>query len=47
MDHLLEVRELKTYFPTRAGVVRAVDEVCVYNDLGELLGLVGEIGGGN
>jgi len=46
MAHLLEVRNLQTYFPTRAGLVRAVDGVSFYLDRGELLGLVGESGCG-
>src|SRR2546428_5848277 len=46
MAHLLEVKNLKTHFPTRAGLVRAVDEVSFYIDRGELLGLVGESGCG-
>src|SRR5437660_8936594 len=46
MAHLLEVKNLKTYFPTRAGLVRAVDDVSFYIDRGELLGLVGESGCG-
>ena len=45
-EHLLEVKNLKTHFPTRAGVVRAVDDVSFYLDKGELLGLVGESGCG-
>jgi oligopeptide/dipeptide ABC transporter ATP-binding protein len=44
--HLLEVNNLKTHFPTRAGLVRAVDGVSFYLDQGELLGLVGESGCG-
>src|SRR5688500_17099697 len=44
--HLLEINNLKTYFPTRAGIVRAVDDVSFYIDRGELLGLVGESGCG-
>ena len=43
---LLEVRGLKTQFPTRAGLVRAVDDVSFHIDRGELLGLVGESGCG-
>ncbi|HKY27690.1 MAG TPA: ABC transporter ATP-binding protein [Pyrinomonadaceae bacterium] len=43
---LLEVKNLRTYFQTRAGVVRAVDGVDLYLDRGELLGLVGESGCG-
>jgi peptide/nickel transport system ATP-binding protein/oligopeptide transport system ATP-binding protein len=46
MNHLLEVHELRTHFPTRAGLVRAVDGVSFYLDRGELLGLVGESGCG-
>lgn len=46
MPHLLEVRNLQTHFPTRAGLVRAVGGVSFYLDKGELLGLVGESGCG-
>src|SRR5690242_13763427 len=46
MSHLLEVENLKTQFPTRAGLVRAVDDVSFHIDEGELLGLVGESGSG-
>ena len=46
MPHLLEVKNLQTHFPTRAGLVRAVDGVSFYIDKGELLGLVGESGCG-
>ncbi|HVF51817.1 MAG TPA: ABC transporter ATP-binding protein [Pyrinomonadaceae bacterium] len=46
MSHLLEVKNLETHFPTRAGLVRAVDGVSFYLDEGELLGLVGESGCG-
>ena len=46
MGHLLEVRNLQTHFPTRAGLVKAVDGVSFYLDEGELLGLVGESGCG-
>jgi len=44
--HLLEVKHLSTHFPTREGLVRAVDDVTLYLDGGELLGLVGESGCG-
>ena len=46
MTHLLEVKNLETHFPTRAGLVRAVNDVSLYVDRGELLGLVGESGCG-
>ncbi len=46
MSHLLEVKDVQTHFPTRAGLVRAVDGVSFYLDRGELLGLVGESGCG-
>jgi oligopeptide/dipeptide ABC transporter, ATP-binding protein, C-terminal domain len=37
---------LQTHFPTRAGLVKAVNDVSFYIDEGELLGLVGESGCG-
>ncbi len=46
MKHLLEINNLQTHFPTRAGLVRAVDGVSFYVEKGELLGLVGESGCG-
>jgi len=46
MTHLLEVNSLQTHFPTRTGLVRAVNGVSFYLDRGELLGLVGESGCG-
>jgi oligopeptide transport system ATP-binding protein len=45
-DHLLEVRGLKTVFPTRDGLVQAVDGVDFHIDAGETLGIVGESGSG-
>jgi len=45
-EHLLEVRGLKTYFFTEAGVVKAVDGVDFYINRGEVVGLVGESGCG-
>src|SRR4029079_2528072 len=46
MSHLLEVKNLQTHFPTRAGLVRAVNGVSLYLDSVELLALVGESGCG-
>ena len=46
MTNLLEIKDLRTYFQTRAGLVRAVDGVSFYLERGELLGLVGESGCG-
>ncbi len=46
MDHLLDVRGLKTTFHTRAGDVKAVDDISFYVDRGETLGIVGESGSG-
>src|SRR3984893_3952196 len=46
MSHLLEVKNLHTYFQTREGLVCAVDGVSFHLDQGELLGLVGESGCG-
>jgi len=46
MAHLLEVQDLRTHFPTRAGLVKSVDGISFYLDCGELLGLVGESGCG-
>ena len=43
---LLEVKNLKTWFHTRNGVVRAVDDVSFSIEKGETLGIVGESGSG-
>ena len=44
--NILDVRGLKTYFYTEAGVVKAVDGVDFTVKAGEVLGLVGESGCG-
>ncbi len=46
MSHLLEIKNLQTHFPTKEGIVRAVDDVSFHIDESELLGLVGESGCG-
>jgi oligopeptide/dipeptide ABC transporter ATP-binding protein len=43
---ILEVRDLRTYFHTRSGVVKAVDGVSFEVRRGEILGIVGESGCG-
>ena len=43
---LLEVEGLRTTFPTRAGLVTAVDDVSITVGAGECIGVVGESGSG-
>jgi oligopeptide/dipeptide ABC transporter ATP-binding protein len=43
---LLQVRDLRTYFRTDAGVARSVDGVSFHVASGEVLGIVGESGSG-
>ena len=45
-DRLLEVKNLKTWFFTEDGVVKAVDGVDFFLNRGEVIGLVGESGCG-
>src|SRR5215467_6939766 len=45
-EKLLDVQHLRTHFYTRAGVVKAVEDVSFYIEEGETLGLVGESGCG-
>ena len=46
MDDILEIRNLKKYFETRAGTLHAVDNVSFSIRKGETLGIVGESGCG-
>lgn len=46
MSALLEVKNLYVEFPTRRGVLRAIDDVSFSIDRGEVLGVVGESGAG-
>ena len=45
-DRLLDIQNLRTYFHTRDGVVKAVDGVNFHVNRGEIVGLVGESGCG-
>jgi oligopeptide/dipeptide ABC transporter ATP-binding protein len=45
-DHLLEIKNLKTYFEVRRSVLKAVDDVSLSIESGKTLGLVGESGCG-
>jgi oligopeptide/dipeptide ABC transporter ATP-binding protein len=45
-DHLLNIRNLKTYFDVRRSVLKAVDDVSLSIETGKTLGLVGESGCG-
>ncbi|MHA1600251.1 MAG: ABC transporter ATP-binding protein [Alphaproteobacteria bacterium] len=45
-EPLLSVRNLRIEFPTRAGILVAIDDVSLHIDEGEILGVVGESGAG-
>ncbi len=45
-QNIIEVRDLKTHFFTKRGVIRAVDGVSYSLKQGEILGVVGESGSG-
>lgn len=46
MEHLLEIKDLKVEFPSKAGNIHAVNGVNLYVEKGEILGVVGESGCG-
>ena len=45
-NNLLEINNLRTYFFTHEGVVKAVDDISLSVDSGEMVGIVGESGCG-
>jgi len=45
-ERILSICDLKTYFPTRMGVVKAVDGISLEVNAGEIFGMVGETGCG-
>ena len=47
MEPVIEVKNLKKYFPTANGILHAVDDVSLTIHRGKTLGVVGESGCGN
>ena len=45
-EHMLSVKDLKTYFHTATGIAKAVDGVSFTLDAGKTMGIVGESGSG-
>jgi ABC-type dipeptide/oligopeptide/nickel transport system ATPase component len=45
-EHLVEIKDLRTHFPTHDGIVKAVDGVSFEIEAGKTLGIVGESGCG-
>jgi peptide/nickel transport system ATP-binding protein len=45
-ENILSVENLKKYFPTKQGLVRAIDDISFSMEPGDTLGLVGESGSG-
>ena len=46
METLIEIKDLKTYFHTQKGIVKAVDGISFEVKSGETVGVVGESGCG-
>ena len=46
MKPILEIKNLKTHFFKKEGIVKAVDDISFHINAGEIVGLVGESGSG-